>query len=139
MLTIDGSRSLLGHDNELANKRWKSAIAAHHYNPRAQICVLAFVATILLIPLTIFFILYLQWQSAFEAPGSNLTEPPGPVMVAGPERDLKLLLHPEDHVSRDSGTIHLFWNITKAKVAPNGVEKDVFLINGMTNYYLIAL
>jgi hypothetical protein len=138
MLAIDGYRSLLGHDNELPTKRWKNDIAGKHYNQRARICILAFVATILLIPLTIFFILYLQWQSAFEATGSRLTELPGPVMVAGPERDLKRLLHPEDHVSRDPGIRRLSWTISKAKIAPNGVEKDVFLINGTANCYPIT-
>jgi hypothetical protein len=139
MLAIDGSRSLLGHDNELPTKRWKNDIAAHHYNSRARIWALAFVATILLIPLTIFSILYLQWQSAFESPGSKLTKPLDPVLVTGPDRDLKLLLHPEDHVSRESGIINFSWNITKAKIAPNGVEKDVFLINGTANCALLML
>ncbi|KAH8805453.1 iron transport multicopper oxidase fet3 [Xylogone sp. PMI_703] len=46
-----------------------------------------------------------------------------------PERDLKWLLHPEDHVSRDPTVRHFSWNITKATRAPNGVRKDIFLIN----------
>ncbi|KAN0090500.1 multicopper oxidase [Hyaloscypha variabilis] len=47
-----------------------------------------------------------------------------------PERDLKVLLHPEDHVSRDPSTRQISWNITKAIITPNGVQKNVFLING---------
>lgn len=44
--------------------------------------------------------------------------------------DIKFVLHPEDHVSRDAKVIHLSWNITKAPLAPDGVQRDVIFING---------
>jgi hypothetical protein len=131
MSGIDGSISLLEHDNELATKRWKQDIAAHHYDRRGLNRALALAVPLLLISFTVFLVLYLQWVSAFKALRSKVTEISDSVMVARPERDLKFELHPEDHVSRDPGIRHFSWNITKATIAPNGVQKDVFLINGM--------
>ncbi|KAE9365868.1 multicopper oxidase [Stipitochalara longipes BDJ] len=49
---------------------------------------------------------------------------------ARPDRDPKILLHPEDHVSRGPRVRHFSWNITKATIAPDGVQKCAFLING---------
>lgn len=131
MLEIDGSISLLAHDNDLATKGWKKDIAAHHYDRKSRNCSLAFAVPLLLISFIVFLVLYLQWVSAFKAPGLNPTGIPVSVMVAGTERDLKFELHPEDHVSRDPGIRYFSWNITKTTIAPNGVQKDVFLINGV--------
>jgi hypothetical protein len=102
---------------------------ARHFFQRVRFRTPVFVLTLLFIPLTIFFILYLQWHSAFKAPKAEVAEHPNPVKALGPERDLKFLLHPQDHVSRDPGIRHFSWNITKGIIAPNGVQKDVFLIN----------
>lgn len=90
--------------------------------------------TLLLIPLTFFLVLYLPWNAAL-ASIQNLTKPPDtdPNLQAEPKRDLKFLLHPEDHVSRDLEVRRYSWNVTKAMRAPNGVEKEVFLINGTAN------
>lgn len=122
----DGSKSLLGHDNELASLRWKQDKPQN----RKRIYILIFVTTLLSIPLSVFLVLYLPWNAALASiPG--LTRP-SDVETAGPtlDRDLKFLLHPEDHVSRDAETRRYSWNITKAIRAPNGVKKEVFLING---------
>jgi hypothetical protein len=136
MSVIEGSRSLLVHDNKLATKRWKEDIEAHDDKQRARIYAPAFLVTVTLIVSTIF-ILWLQWHSAFEGQGLNPPEPSGPSIVPGSERDLKLLLHPEAHVSRDPGIRRFSWSIKKAKkIAPDGVQKDVFLINGTSNFYL---
>jgi hypothetical protein len=89
---------------------------------------------ILLVPSSIFCILYLQWQYVFKAPEKQVAPAPVPIVVEGPKRDLKALLHPEHHVSRDPGVRTFSWNITKAKLTPNGVEKEVFLINGMLKW-----
>ncbi|KAF8849971.1 hypothetical protein BDZ45DRAFT_771129 [Acephala macrosclerotiorum] len=79
-------------------------------------------------PLITFFILYLQWHSP-QATGSSLATPLDLDTTAELAKDLKLLLHPEDHVSRGPGIRRFLWNITKAWIAPNGVLKDVFLVN----------
>jgi hypothetical protein len=46
------------------------------------------------------------------------------------KRDFGIFLHPEDHLSREPDVLHFSWKITKAIVAPDGVEKKVFLIDG---------
>ncbi|CAK7218702.1 hypothetical protein SEUCBS140593_003643 [Sporothrix eucalyptigena] len=46
------------------------------------------------------------------------------------ENDLIIYLHPEDHIHREPQVIHMSWNITKARLAPDGVFRDVILING---------
>lgn len=40
------------------------------------------------------------------------------------------VLHPERHRSREPETIHLTWNVTSEKRAPDGVLRLVYLING---------
>jgi hypothetical protein len=39
-------------------------------------------------------------------------------------------LHPEQHIFRAPHTIRLHWNITREARRPDGVLKDVYLING---------
>jgi hypothetical protein len=136
MSETDGAKPFLGHDDEPATDRWKQDSATRHLLHGRQSRASVFVATLLLIPLTIFFILYLQWHSAFEPSGSKLTEVQNHVALAGPERDLKFILHPEDHVSRDPETRYFSWNITKAAIAPNGAQKEVLLINSTANCYI---
>jgi hypothetical protein len=130
MSVIESSRSLLGQDDELPIQRWKEGVAARNFNCRRRIWAI----TLLLIPLATFFVLYRQWHAEFNTPWPKLSENLG---HAEDGRDLKWLLHPEDHVSRDPGARNFSWNITKATIAPNGVKKLVFLINGITNLCLI--
>ena len=61
--------------------------------------------------------------------GDGLTSP----RVAGQQHGLasSFLLHPEDHVDRDTATIRVQWNVTKGFRSPDGVRKSVYLINGM--------
>lgn len=47
--------------------------------------------------------------------------------VAGEDR---FTLHPEQHVFRQPHKIRLEWNVTKESRAPDGVSKDIYLING---------
>ena len=139
MSAIDSSRSLLGHDDELQIQRWKEDIPARNFNRRRRIWAITLLLislAILLIPLTIFFVLDRQWHVEFDALGPTPSKHPDSAQEPGHERDLKWLLHPEDHVSRGPGIRHFSWNITKATIAPNGVKKDVFLINGTTNLNL---
>jgi hypothetical protein len=127
----DGSKLLLNHDDELPSLRWQQD------NPRNRswIYTLIFIATLLSILLTIFFVLYLPLNAAFGTSIQNSTEPPAieTALPASLNRDLKFLLHPEDHVSRDPEIRRYVWNITKAIRAPDGVEKEVFLINGKSS------
>lgn len=130
MSATEGFRSLLGHDNELATERWKQEsqdIEVREQN-RGCFCLSLSTVTILFMPLITFFILYLQWHSP-QATGSSLATPLDLDTTAELAKDLKLLLHPEDHVSRGPGIRRFLWNITKAWIAPNGVLKDVFLVN----------
>ena len=132
MAAIENSRSLLGGDDKVPGRRWKEDIAPCNYRRR-----LIWAATLLLIPLTIIFVFYQQWNFGFESSAPGLSRHQDHAQESGNERDLKWLLHPEDHVFRASGTRRFSWNITKATIAPNGVEKNVFLINGTTNFHLI--
>ena len=43
---------------------------------------------------------------------------------------LSVFLSPEDHISRPSRTITVEWNITRGARRPDGVLKEVYLING---------
>ncbi|KAK2601768.1 hypothetical protein QQS21_004652 [Conoideocrella luteorostrata] len=40
------------------------------------------------------------------------------------------VLHPEQHIFRATKTIRLYWNITREARRPDGVLKEVYLING---------
>ncbi|KAH8892839.1 hypothetical protein GQ53DRAFT_793693 [Thozetella sp. PMI_491] len=66
---------------------------------------------------------------AFKTPTTQATEPAEAATEPGPQRDLAVLLHPEEHLSRDPGLRQFTWNITKESRAPDGVKKEVFLIN----------
>lgn len=48
----------------------------------------------------------------------------------GELEDDSFALHPEQHVFRAPQTIRLDWNITREARRPDGVLKDVYLING---------
>ncbi|KAH8900175.1 hypothetical protein GQ53DRAFT_869529 [Thozetella sp. PMI_491] len=62
---------------------------------------------------------------------SNPVDDPAVAPSDTPTRDLKIRLSPQKHVSREPGIQRYSWNITKETLAPNGVEKKVFLINGL--------
>lgn len=44
--------------------------------------------------------------------------------------NLGIILRPEDHIYRQPKTIQYSWNITTGIRAPDGVTKQVYLING---------
>ncbi|EME87500.1 uncharacterized protein MYCFIDRAFT_184514 [Pseudocercospora fijiensis CIRAD86] len=44
--------------------------------------------------------------------------------------DATINLHPEEHILREARTIELEWNITRAIIRPDGVAKEVYLVNG---------
>ena len=84
--------------------------------------------------LSVVFILHLQWNSAVKTveTTSAAAQPDGQSPIAHSRRDVTRFLNPKEHVSRDPKTMQLSWNITKAVIAPDGVRKEVYLINSMT-------
>lgn len=65
--------------------------------------------------------------------GAEITEPqshaePGDNL----HDDDPSILHPQRHIFRQPRTIHLNWNVTKGTRRPDGVLKDIYLINGTT-------
>jgi FtsP/CotA-like multicopper oxidase with cupredoxin domain len=112
--------ALLGYNDELATTSQHQENKARRHSWRGRKCGFAFIATLLIIFST-FLILYHRWYFALNIKETQITDPF--------DRDVKLLLHPEDHVWREPIIRHFVWNITRAKIAPDGVEKDVLLIN----------
>ena len=51
---------------------------------------------------------------------------------ASSSRDSTVKLHPEYHTRRAATTIAHHWNITKGYRSPDGVHKQVYLIDGKT-------
>ncbi|KHO00390.1 Multicopper oxidase family protein [Metarhizium album ARSEF 1941] len=45
-------------------------------------------------------------------------------------KQLAIALDPEKHVSRSAATREFHWNVTLGAMAPDGVEKQVYLVNG---------
>lgn len=46
------------------------------------------------------------------------------------ERQIVLSLHPEQHTTRGPATLVFNWTITLGTRAPDGVEREVYLVNG---------
>lgn len=81
--------------------------------------------------LSIFTVLFIHLSSSSTTPEAAIsTEHDAATVGSEPRRNLKVLLHPQDHVSRKPGVRDYSWNITKTTIAPDGVEKQVYLING---------
>ncbi|KJZ74708.1 hypothetical protein HIM_05825 [Hirsutella minnesotensis 3608] len=77
--------------------------------------------------------LYLSYAFTSGAPSTSTAGVSVDAATGGPSSshaDDSFVLHPEDHVYRKAKTIHLKWNVTKAVLAPDGVSKSVYLING---------
>lgn len=51
--------------------------------------------------------------------------------TASPPPPLGIRLYPQDHATRPARTIVLDWNITQGMQAPDGVQKRVYLVNGV--------
>lgn len=45
---------------------------------------------------------------------------------------LAIPLHPDEHAKRDAKTLEFFWNVTVGSMAPDGVQKQVYLVNGLS-------
>ncbi|KAK2612625.1 hypothetical protein QQS21_001397 [Conoideocrella luteorostrata] len=48
-----------------------------------------------------------------------------------PPKQLAIALYPENHAFRDAKTLEFHWNVTLGKKSPDGVEKAVYLVNGV--------
>lgn len=131
MSAVDGAQPLLSRDDGSPLQLWKEGLAPRKLNStrRAWAGGLLLILVTAVISLVFFFTLNRQWHAHAELepkPAGHLDSS----QELETDRSLRWLLHPEDHVSRDPGVRHFSWNITKETIAPNGVKKDVFLING---------
>lgn len=59
------------------------------------------------------------------------TPTPTPVVLPDPAQETGFVLNPKDHNTRKPKTLRMTWNITRELREPDGVEKPVYLINGM--------
>ncbi|KAM0668557.1 hypothetical protein ACQRIU_002119 [Beauveria bassiana] len=58
------------------------------------------------------------------------TSTPTPVILPDPAQETGFLLNPQDHNARAPKTLRITWNVTRELRQPDGVEKQVYLING---------
>lgn len=136
MSSTESAEPLLSHEDQLPFHHDIRDSRAHFsfYKKWPKHTVVS-VATLVFVPLTTVVVLFLLWRAQFRAyiMAGNLSGYLDEIAqtVPVPSRDLKQVLHPEDHVSREASTRSFSWNITKAATAPNGVRKELFLINGM--------
>jgi hypothetical protein len=98
-------------------------------------------STVLVLASLLLFALYVsagRWKGAQSHIGDFLA---GPNDEPAEIPSLGIVLHPENHRSRDAGIITLHWTITSDFRAPDGVKKRVYLINGnfYTSYLLVPL
>lgn len=56
--------------------------------------------------------------------------------TSSPAKQLAIPLHPELHVSRGAKKLEFHWNVTLGTMAPDGVEKQVYLVNGLFYFRL---
>lgn len=59
------------------------------------------------------------------------TSTPTPVALPDPAQETGFVLNPKDHNTREPQTLRMTWNVTRELREPDGVEKQVYLINGM--------
>lgn len=102
----------------------------------AQRCWQAALRVLIMIPLVLSIVLFIVYFQDVAKPldllAGNTTNPQ--ITENGEwKRNFRIFLHPEDHISREPDVLHLSWNFTKATIAPDGVEKSVYLINGKEN------
>lgn len=88
------------------------------------------VSTVLVLASLVLFAFYVsagRWKGARSPIGDFLagkTDDPEGIPSLG------IVLHPEEHRSRNASIVTLHWTITSDFRAPDGVKKRVFLING---------
>ncbi|OKL62992.1 hypothetical protein UA08_01788 [Talaromyces atroroseus] len=112
----------------------KSPLESKEYavpHARYQACWKAAMPVLITIPLIlalVFFVIDFRDQYMLPVPekadllDSSATD-------AGSGRNVEFFLHPENHVSRTQDVLHFSWNISKATITPDGVNKEAFLVN----------
>jgi hypothetical protein len=121
--------SLLNSKDDLLEKT--EEIYARH--GMARRCWRAALRVLIITPLVLSIVLFIVYFQDVAKPLDLLAGNTTKSLItenAKLKRDLGIFLHPEDHISREPNVLHFSWNITKATIAPDGVEKNVFLING---------
>lgn len=58
------------------------------------------------------------------------TPTPTPVILPDPAQETGFVLNPQDHNARAPKTLRITWNVTRELRQPDGVEKQIYLING---------
>lgn len=85
-------------------------------------------AGVLLVVFTITFAFFLGRRHVLGSTNENDQVSNSEVHVGN---QLAIPLHPRLHATRDPTTLTFDWNITKGRASPDGVEKTVYLVNGM--------
>lgn len=138
--------ALLGVDKEPVPPQWKKKVhlGQGRFRPKITrwgLCVASGIAILALLGASYF--IYLRWDSLLPQrskpppnhpalPTSYLSD--GSVIeVTNPDRGgLEVLLDPKAHRKREAGVRKYRWVVDQIIVAPDGVEKKVFSINGMS-------
>lgn len=107
--------------------RWQRICMSVHRQVTPVLTVLTALAVVMAL-----FLLLTNSSLSMPSLGGSATDAPKTHLV---EKDPIIVLHPEDHIHREPLTIHLSWNITKGRLAPDGVFRDVILINGRSPLY----
>lgn len=101
--------------------------------------------TILVACFILYFVVVLRYLSIGSSPNgwlltahnnggnSNISQ-----SIPSPVKDA-FVLHPEKHIFRAPQKIQLRWNITREARRPDGVLKEVYLINGMCPQVIITV
>ena len=123
------------------------SLMRHDRKKARPACVLAGVAAAgLCITALALWLTYILWFMSLDSPlhgdvsAATPAKAPAPSSLPldiGDAQDAEGLfqLHPEDHVHRDPKTIRLVWNVTQETLSPDGVVKNVYMINGMLVYF----
>lgn len=121
--------SLLGSKDDLLEKTEgiynRPTTAQRFWQAAFRVLIL----TPLVLSIVLFIVYFQDVATPLDLVAGNATQPQI-TEYTELKRDFGIFLHPEDHVSREPNVLHLSWNITKAIIAPDGVEKSVFLIDG---------
>ncbi|KAF4120553.1 Multicopper oxidase with three cupredoxin domains [Geosmithia morbida] len=92
-------------------------------------------ALVVLLHLSVSLIVFSQRHPSSTGRGrspSSSAEPQSGIEVSAPQRGgFEILLNPRKHRSREQGTRKYRWVVSQAIISPDGVEKEVFLINGI--------
>lgn len=131
---LRAEESLLNSKDDLLEKTER--IYAHRTNTQRcwQAASRVLILTPLLLSIVLFVVYFRDVAKPLDLVAGNTTTKPQITANKGMKRDFGIFLHPEDHVLREPNVLRLSWNITKAIIAPDGVEKNVFLINGTTHF-----